>query len=275
MMEPAVTDPGASAHLRRVHGKPRFTSLRTIVALILREMGTTYGRNPGGYAWAVLEPVLGVAVLVAVFSTGFRAPPIGSNFAIFYATGLMPFGMFMTTSTKVAQSINQSRQLLNYPRVTFLDAVLARFLLNVLTQGLITVIVFAGILMLFETRTILDLGRIMNGYAMVCALGLGVGMLNCVLISQHPIWNSVWSVITRPLVLISGVIFLHEKMPAPFDRWLEWNPLVHAIGEVRRGFYYSYAGDYVDPTYVYLVSVICCGLGLMVLRRYYRDMMER
>ena len=36
---------------------PRFRALRTITALILREMGSTYGMSPGGYVWAVLQPV--------------------------------------------------------------------------------------------------------------------------------------------------------------------------------------------------------------------------
>ena len=37
---------------------PRVQTFRTISALIMREMQTTYGRSPGGYLWAVLEPVL-------------------------------------------------------------------------------------------------------------------------------------------------------------------------------------------------------------------------
>ena len=35
----------------------RFASFRAIGALILREMATSYGRSPGGYIWAILEPV--------------------------------------------------------------------------------------------------------------------------------------------------------------------------------------------------------------------------
>jgi hypothetical protein len=55
--------------------RPRFlASFRTITALILREMATTYGRSPGGYLWAVLEPVAGVALLSLVFSLALRNP---------------------------------------------------------------------------------------------------------------------------------------------------------------------------------------------------------
>jgi capsular polysaccharide transport system permease protein len=35
-------------------------AMRTIVALIMREMATSYGRSPGGYIWAIAEPVAGI-----------------------------------------------------------------------------------------------------------------------------------------------------------------------------------------------------------------------
>ena len=47
---------------------------RTVVALILREMATTYGRSAGGYVWAILEPVLGVALLSVVFGMALDIP---------------------------------------------------------------------------------------------------------------------------------------------------------------------------------------------------------
>ncbi|MCC1494749.1 ABC transporter permease [Cognatishimia sp. F0-27] len=254
---------------------PRAASLRTIAALILREMSTTYGRSPGGYAWAVLEPALALAVMVAIFSTGFRSPPLGTSFAIYYASGFLPFGMFMVVSSKTQQSINYSRQLLAYPRVTFVDAIAARFILAVLTHSMVSLIIFSVILMTTETRTILDLPRLLNAFAMAAMLGLGFGMLNCVLVSRAPIWQTVWSVITRPLVLISGVLFLHDKIPSPYREWLEWNPLVHPVGEARRAFYYSYTGAYVDPVYAYGLALITGAAGILLLRSYYRDLLER
>ncbi|MEO0656736.1 MAG: sugar ABC transporter permease, partial [Pseudomonadota bacterium] len=69
----------------------RFASLRSIIALMLREMATSYGRSPGGYLWAVLEPAAGIAILTLIFSFAFIGPPIGTSFPMFYATGMVPF----------------------------------------------------------------------------------------------------------------------------------------------------------------------------------------
>lgn len=255
--------------------RPRLASLRTIGALVLREMSSTYGRSPGGYVWAILEPALGLTLLVAIFALGFRTPPLGSNFAIFYASGLLPFFVFTTTVAKVQQAVNYSRQLLGYPRVTFLDAILARFALNLLTQLSICAILFAVIFATGETRTVLRPGPLLNAFSMAAALGLGMGTVNCLLISRQPIWNTVWAVVSRPLVLVSGVIILHESVPQPYRAWLEWNPLVHVTGEARHAFYYSYHADYVSSAYVYGVAGAMTVIGLLFLRRYTRDLLER
>lgn len=115
--------------------RTRFTTMRAVMALILREISTTYGRSPGGYVWAVLEPAADIALLTAIFSIGFRHPPLGTNFSFFYAGGMLPFLMFVDISGKIGQTIQFSRTLLNYPRVTFVDAILDRLISNSLTHS--------------------------------------------------------------------------------------------------------------------------------------------
>ena len=77
-----------------------FRFVRTILALILREMSTTYGRSAGGYIWAVLEPAAGIALLAFAFSLALRAPSLGTNFALFYATGYLPFMLYFYSAKK-------------------------------------------------------------------------------------------------------------------------------------------------------------------------------
>lgn len=273
-METAQAEMTGQPKLRSVRRARRFGGLRVFMALILREMSATNGRAAGGYLWAFLEPVLGIALLTAIFSLGFRTPRLGTNFPIFYATGMLPFFMFIDVSSKIAQSINYSRALLAYPAVTYADAILARFVLNVLTQLLVSYAVLTGILLAFETRTTLEIDRVLLCYSMAAALGLGVGILNCFLTSMFPVWQKVWSVLTRPLILVSGVIFLPEVVPEPYRGWLMWNPLIHVTGEMRGAFYASYTADYVSAPYVFGVALIAGATGLIFLRRYHRDILE-
>lgn len=241
---------------------------------MLREMSSTYGRSPGGYIWAILEPMLGIALLTLIFSIGFRSPRLGDNFPIFYATGLLPFMMFMTVSNKMGQAINYSRQLLAYPRVTYVDTLIARMLLAILTSLVVSALILTGILLVFETRTTLVLPQILLAFAMAAALGIGIGTLNCLLISRFPVWQQAWSIFTRPLFLVSGIIFIYEAVPMPYQNWIWYNPLMHVTGTMRAAFYFSYEAVYVSLIYVFALSLATGALGLVFLRRFHRDIQE-
>lgn len=133
---------------------------RTVLALMLREMATTYGRSAGGYLWTILDPVLGVALLSVLFSLALRHPPIGENFSLFYATGYLPFAMFNSLSQKIARSVQFSRPFMAYPCVTFMDMLVARLLLNGLTDIVVMAIIVGGIMVIYNLPFWIDLGSL-------------------------------------------------------------------------------------------------------------------
>lgn len=264
--------PGTPEKLRQSHRHRSFASLRAISALVLREMSTTNGRSAGGYLWAVAEPVAGIVLLTLIFSLILAKPPIGTNFPIFYATGMVPFMCYMAISAKVSQSVMYSKALLAYPAVTFMDALLARMIMNAITQMLVAYLIFAALLLFQDTRTDPEAGGIALSLFMAFAFGAAVGAVNCFLNEAFPSWQQIWAILNRPLFLVSCVLFVYDDVPSPFSDYLWYNPLVHIIGQMRKSFYPSYAGDYVSPTYVLGVSLLLYALGLALLIRYHRDL---
>lgn len=248
-------------------------ALRSIAALIQREIATTYGRSPGGYVWAVLEPIGGIAVLSLAFSLFLQRPALGTNFPLFYATAFLPFTLYAQLSVKLAQAIQFSRPLLAYPAVTFVDALAARFALALLTHAVVFALVVIGIHLAFGLRATLDWPAILLGFTMAAALGLGVGTLNCYLRAMLPIWDTVWSVANRPLFLVSGIVFLLEGMPPSMRGLLWYNPLIHITAEMRRGFYPTYHATAASPAYVFALALISLALGLLLLKRAHRDIL--
>lgn len=251
----------------------RFATLRAVLALMLREMATTYGRSPGGYLWAVVEPLGGIAVLTAIFSFGFNTPSLGTNFPIFYATGILPFMMFNSVCNRVSTALLFSKALLAYPAVTFVDALIARFLVNTVTQGMVGYLVFGGILMIYDTRTLPQPMLIAQSFALSAALALGIGTLNAFLIARFAVWQVIWSILTRPMFLISGIFFLFNAMPQAVQGVLWFNPLVHVVGIMRAGFYPSYDASYTSVIFVTLVSLICFAAGIGLLQKAHRDLL--
>ena len=252
-----------------------FRMSRTLVALMLREMSTTYGRTAFGYLWAIVEPAAGILLLTMVFSLALRSPQLGVNFPLFYATGLMPFAAYTTISNKVANSLQFSKPLMAFPAVTFVDALLARLLLNALTQTMVIVVVVGLIIVIYQLDVDINFGEAALAVAMAIMLGFGIGTLNCFLFQKFPAWSQVWSILTRPLLFISCVFYLFDSVPSPYGDWLWFNPLVHIIGMFRRGIYATYPADYVSVLYVMSLSMGTLFFGLLLLKRYHGDLLNR
>ena len=271
----APSGTGTPAPLPQTLKPARFGGLRTITALMLREMESTYGRQPGGYVWAVLQPVGMIVVLSLAFSMLVHKPPLGTSFIFFYATGYLPFDMYGTMSGKVSSALMYSRPLLSYPRVTWMDTIIARVLLNALTLLTVFFVVLFGIMMLYETRATIDIVPLLEGLGMAMTLGVGVGLVNCLLIGLYPVWGIVWGILSRPLFLVSGVLFLPEDMPPEVASVLYWNPLVHVTGLVRRGLFSTYDANFVSLSYGYGCGIALATIGLIFLRAHYKTVLQQ
>lgn len=249
-------------------GPPRFQAVRIVAALMVREMITRYGRTWGGYVWAILEPVGMIAILSLTFSQFVRSPPVGQSFVLFYASGYIPFHFFNEISGNTSSAIQLNRPLMQFPMVTPIDAVLARFLLSLLTLFVVTAIVFAGILLIVDEPIRLSLPELASAVVGAAILGLGVGTTNAFLFSVFPVWRQLWAIINRPLFLISGIFFSFGSMPESIQKILWWNPIIHTVGEARAGFYPVYDADYVSLGYVYGCGIAGFILGCALLARH-------
>ncbi len=255
--------------------KARRSTLRTVVALMLREMATRYGAKPGGYAWAVAEPLGTLFILSVAFSLLLRNPSLGESFFLFYATGFLPFNLFNGIANALTRAISFSKALLKYPAVGWMDAILARFVLNALTLLLVAYVLLVSIMVLTGTRTVIDMPPVIGGFCLAMALGFGIGTFNCALTGLFPIYSTVWSILTRPLLIASAVLYIVEDLPRGVQDVLWYNPLVHVTGLVRAGFYPIYDPGYISPAYVLICAMVPTAIGLLLLRRHHLAILNR
>jgi len=235
-----------------------------VFALVVREMTTRYGNNVGGYMWAVLDPVLTITILTAVFGLIARAPPLGRSFALFFATGYALFYMYRSTSDQVAGAIESNRALLNYPVVRPYDAIIARIILQIVTLFVVNVLLFSGLYLAVPFEGF-DVGPIMLASLIAIVLGAGVGASNIVWFHMSSTYQQVWGIINRPAFLVSGVFFLPSSIPQPYRDLLMWNPLIHLVGLIRTGFYPTYRANYIDLPYVIGLALFSISFGFFLV----------
>lgn len=247
---------------------------RVIFALVMREMTTRYGNNPGGYVWALLEPLGMVAMLSFVFSFLARRPALGDSFPVFFATGFLIFHLYRTLSSAISGAISSNRALLSFPRVTLLDTIMARAILEAATGILVMVLILSALVFVYAEPVLINIERIALSVGLALVLGVGVGILNAVLYNYFNVWRTIFKIINRPLFIISGVFFLYEDLPRLAQQILWWNPLIHITAMMRTGFYPTYEPTWASPLYVIYFACVPLMLGIMLLRVLRAEMLE-
>ena len=248
---------------------------RIVSALLIREMASRFGNKPGGYIWAFLEPAGYVMMMTIVFGAITHTPALGDSFPLFFATGYIGFYFYNATLSYVGGALGGNKALLNYPTVAPIDTVVARFILQTFTNGFVAVAVFS-LIIIFEVRSQpnLNWAPLFQASTLGGLLALGVGMSNTVLFIKFPFYESVYGIISRPLMLISGVFFIPDSLPQPYRDLVLINPIAHIIILFRTGFYPEYRATSLDIGYIYslvLASLFCGTLLFSVAAKSLRN----
>ncbi|WFU50235.1 ABC transporter permease [Sinorhizobium terangae] len=248
--------------------------LRVTAALIVREMATRYGSKPGGYLWAVFDPVAHVAMMTIIFQAFARTPALGLSFPLFFASGYLPFTFYQRMCSFMAGTMKANKALLSYPVVSPFDAIVSRFILQFMTDALVSILILVAIIEFGGVSQPMNFAGMMEAVSAAAVLGLGIGTVNIVMFARMPIYEQIFGIINRPMFMVSGVFFLPDTLPEPFRDTLLYNPLVHIIMWFRSAIYTEYRADGLDKGYVIEFAVVCIVLGLMLLTTSMREIRE-
>ncbi|MGK9204098.1 ABC transporter permease [Sinorhizobium meliloti] len=248
---------------------------RVVAAMMVREVSTRYGSKPGGYAWALIDPVAHVGMMTIIFEAIARMPALGSSFALFFATGYLPFNFYQAMAGYMTGTIKANKPLLNYPVVSAADAVVARYFVQLLTSALVSVLVIALVVMMEDVHLHgVDFGRVVAACFLGTFLGLGVALVNLSLYVRSSLYEQIYGIISRPMFLISGVFFLPDSLPHPFRELVLYNPVVHVVMLFRTGFYPEYRAIGMDLQYLGEVTAVAIFLGFALFSLSWRQMRE-
>ena len=242
------------------------THFRVVSAMISREMVTRFGNNPGGYVWALLDPIANIAFLTLIFSTIARNPPLGTSFPLFFATGFIAFHYYRSIESFVSAGIKSNKTLLSYPNVAPADVIIARYVLQLATTTAIAVVVLGFVMQFIRNPPVLNFAPIIEAAFAASIMGLGISLANNVLFIKYRIYERLYAVVNRPLYLISGIFFLPDAVPHPFRELLLINPGIHIVMLFRQGFYPEYRAIGLNMPYLYAWVCILFFAGMAIFR---------
>lgn len=238
-------------------------------ALFLREALTRISGARARWFWIVAEP-LAHMVFMAFLLAGFRHTVIaGSDAYVWVVVGLATFFLFRRSGVQAMWAIDDNKAMFVYRQVRPVDTVIVRALLDGFLNLLIALLAFS--VLAFMGRNIVPDNPLLLMAAVlgIWLLGLGFGLIASVptvLIEESSVFLGF---IMTPLYLLSAVIFPPSILPYSYQKWLAYNPIVHALEAARLGFSSGYhAFSDLDLSYVYACALVMIFLGLALQIRF-------
>jgi capsular polysaccharide transport system permease protein len=221
-----------------------------VIALILRETRTRFGRNRLGYLWALIEPIVVTFTFYFVLKIAGRGLPPGMGLFSFIATGVLPYTLFSNTVTRVADAVNSNKALLYYPQVRPFELVVARAALEAATFIAVFVLMMGADALISQRLDLEDPLLVIGGLLCASALGTGLGLVFCALGQVSTVVDRVRGPLLRPLFWISGIFFTVGTLPENARDAVVLNPVIHVTEMVRAGWFSTHDTSYVDLGYV-------------------------
>jgi ABC-type polysaccharide/polyol phosphate export permease/lipopolysaccharide biosynthesis regulator YciM len=251
------------------------TQWRVIYALIVRETRTRFGDSVLGYGWALIEPILHIATLSLAFAVLMRGrPPIGTQFFIFYYTGLIPYHIFVHASSSMTYAVTSNGSLLQLPLVKTTDVIVARGILELVTDLLVAVLILAGFLAVGIGHLPNDLAGVASSITVIWLFACGCGFINAVLNAACKSWDKIWNQVTRILYFCSGIFYVPGMMPDWIRDILWWNPMLHGVDWFRASFFGDYEPFWLDRSYLAITAGLTLLAGLALERGLRRQLYE-
>jgi len=242
------------------------TQFRVVAALILREMRVRYGASQIGYVWALVEPITYISAISLIFYTIGNRPAFGSNFPIFFATGMLPFILYRNLTNQLTGAFDANEALLTYPIVKELDTVYARAFLEFATISVVMLIIIITIISLTGAPLPNDFFQIGKAIIGLFLLGFGIGLCNAVISIRLKTWRNMYNMLATPLFFLSCIFYSLESLPPKIRDILVWNPIVHGVEGFRAGYFLNYRATGLDVTYLYYFAIVLILIGFSAER---------
>ena len=171
-------------------------------------------------------------------------------------------------------AITSSGPLLQLPLVSTLDVMVARGLVEVLTDVVVATILLAGFFAVGLGLLPYDLPALSASVVAVSLFGCGIGLINAAINSFLKSWDKIWAQLTRTLYFCSGIFYVPGMMPDWIRDILAWNPILHAVDWFRSSFFSEYEPHWLDRSYLAILAAVSVAAGLCLERGLRRHLYE-
>ncbi|TCZ61359.1 ABC transporter permease [Roseicella aquatilis] len=239
---------------------------RVIGALMIREMGTRFGRDNLGYLWLFFEPMMLGSTIGFLHHLSGHAMPGGLEPFFFWTMGYIPFYLFRGIVNRAPSAIAGNQSLLYHRHISIFDIMTSRHLLESASVGialLFFLLLFAAVL---GTRP-QNPGLVLFGMLLTLGLSHGLAMLIAAGGVYTDLFDRVTHLFTYLFMGVSGAFFMVFWLPTEMQEAVLLIPTVHCFEMVRHGLYGTQVPTHYSLPYILAWIAGLNLLGMAALRK--------
>jgi len=236
-----------------------------IWALMLRELGTRYGRDNIGFLWVIGEPLLFFSAVLTMWS--FLKSPFehGIRLAPFLMTGYMPILLIRHMISHAMNCVKANAGLLYHRRITVQHLYFSRLALEFVGVTLAFFVVAVILIIFGIVDTPNNLGLIYGGWLLLAWVSFGIAVILSALGELIEIVEKLVQALTYIMVPISGMFFMAAWLPDQYRPIALKVPFLNCIEMIRGGFFGDFVHVYYSVSYVVAWGVGTTFFGLILL----------
>jgi lipopolysaccharide transport system permease protein len=200
--------------------------------LVWRDVKVRYKQTVLGVAWAVLQPLLSMAIFTVIFGKLAKLPSDGLPYAVFVLVGLVPWTFFATAVGQSAQSLVNQQHLLTkvyFPRMFMPAAAVG--------VALVDLAISFGVLAVF-----LAIYRVGPGWGVAAVpllvlltllVAMGMGLLLSAVTVMYRDFKYVVPFMLQAWMYLSPVVYPVSLVPRRLQWVLALNPMAGIIDGFR------------------------------------------
>jgi len=239
---------------------------RSLLAMIMAEYASRVSKRSLG----ILEELFGLVVIagsMVVVRSLSRAPTHhGMPMLPFLVSGLVLFWILRTTLFRVAVFKNAKASFKINPRVTALDVLTARAVLNIAFYVACGFPVFVLFYILGLSPFMDSPGQVLFLMLLMGVYGFALGLCFGALFVYVPVARMIVSGMMLLLLWISGVMFIWPEVPYMLRGVFIYNPIFHFMELMRTAYFSTYVTPMGSWTYIIMTVAITLAFGLMLER---------
>jgi lipopolysaccharide transport system permease protein len=236
-----------------------------IWTLAMRDVAVRYKQTALGVMWAVLQPLVAMAIFSLFFGLFIKVPTDGLPYPLLAFTGLLPWTYFSNSATSASSSLVTNSNLISkvyFPRL----AIPMASVLGGLVDLAIGIVLLLGLLVFFGVMPGPGL-LLVPGFVVLAVLtALSVGIWLSALDVQYRDVRYAIPFLIQVWMFATPVVYPASVVPEEYRALYALNPMVGVV----EGFRWAILGQTAPPLEIVAVSTLAVAVVLISGLFYFR-----